>query len=247
MAEAAPGEVAAPAPAVRPRVRCTYCHDALDDGGPAVHCASCLAPHHDDCHAEHGRCAAPGCDDPRGLIADPAGRPARRATRARAGKAAPWRRVLVGLALVTLALVALAALGWPREAPTPPTSRPRSAPRAEPAPRSEPSPPTRVVLLERVSREVALVARDFRLPVALARGERLVVEADPRGYTHVVLRPADASPSARARARFVAEPGDAVEAVTGPRGARERLRAGPGEAIVLENTDDGQVRVALVR
>jgi len=94
---------------------------------------------------------------------------------------------------------------------------------------------------------VALVARDFRLPVSLAAGERLMVQLGERGYTHVVLQPPAGSGRAP-EARLVAEPGDPIDVVTGPRGGTERLRAGPGEAIVLEPIgDDGAMRVVLQR
>jgi hypothetical protein len=36
---------------------CTYCKDKLERP-TAVFCAGCLAPHHDECWKEHGRCAA---------------------------------------------------------------------------------------------------------------------------------------------------------------------------------------------
>lgn len=53
--------VAEVAPALSVRLLCTYCRDGL--GGPdPVYCATCLAPHHGDCFAEHGRCAATGCE-----------------------------------------------------------------------------------------------------------------------------------------------------------------------------------------
>jgi len=47
---------------VKIAVACTYCHAALSRG-EAVYCASCLAPHHDECFREHGRCTAPGCGE----------------------------------------------------------------------------------------------------------------------------------------------------------------------------------------
>jgi hypothetical protein len=87
------------------------------------------------------------------------------------------------------------------------------------------------------------VARDLRLPVSLAAGERLVVETGPQGYTHVVLEREGRAPEAR----LVAEPGDAIDVVAGPPHARERVRAGPGEAIVLERASDDTLRVALVK
>ena len=53
---------AAPSAAVDLDVRllCTYCKDGLGTT-QAIYCATCLAPHHDDCFAEHGLCSAPGC------------------------------------------------------------------------------------------------------------------------------------------------------------------------------------------
>ncbi|MBX3468099.1 MAG: hypothetical protein KF878_14600 [Planctomycetes bacterium] len=47
-------------PALALRLLCTYCRGALERPD-AAYCAGCLAPHHADCFAEHGRCAAPGC------------------------------------------------------------------------------------------------------------------------------------------------------------------------------------------
>lgn len=47
---------------VKIALACTYCHAALSRGD-AVYCASCLAPHHDECFREHGRCTAPGCGE----------------------------------------------------------------------------------------------------------------------------------------------------------------------------------------
>ena len=41
-------------------VRCTFCKDSL--GAEPIYCASCLAPYHADCFAEHGRCAIAGCE-----------------------------------------------------------------------------------------------------------------------------------------------------------------------------------------
>ncbi len=78
---------AAPAEPVAVKVRCTYCKDDLAKGTKAC-CAACLAPHHADCFAEHGRCAAPGCAETRTLAAAPNRRPTRRL---------PW---LLGGALV---------------------------------------------------------------------------------------------------------------------------------------------------
>ena len=61
-APARPADPPLSQPNVKVVLSCTFCHDAL--ARPSAHyCASCLAPHHADCFAEHGRCAAPGCDE----------------------------------------------------------------------------------------------------------------------------------------------------------------------------------------
>jgi hypothetical protein len=61
----------APAPGVKIAIACCYCHATLERAA-ACYCASCLAPHHDECWRAHGHCAAPGCDEtqsvrPRGV------------------------------------------------------------------------------------------------------------------------------------------------------------------------------------
>lgn len=48
----------------RPAMSCTFCHDRLTRDA-SVFCATCLAPHHDECFREHRRCAAPGCSESR--------------------------------------------------------------------------------------------------------------------------------------------------------------------------------------
>jgi hypothetical protein len=237
-------ETDAVARALRPRVRCTYCHDGIERGD-AVHCASCLAPHHAECHGGHGRCAAPGCDDPRALVPDPDGRPAR-AVIGTGPKEKPRARRWRALAALLLLAPLSAWLAWPREEAVAPATV-AHAPVVFRAVAQQVVERERVVLVERISRDVALVARDFRLPVTLAAGERLVVQPGARGYTHVVLEPPAGSGRAP-EARLVAEPGDPIDVVTGPRGSTERLRAGPGEAIVLEPVGpDGAMRVALER
>jgi tetratricopeptide (TPR) repeat protein len=45
-------------------VACTYCKGAIARA-EAAFCASCLAPVHEDCFREHGRCSAPGCTETR--------------------------------------------------------------------------------------------------------------------------------------------------------------------------------------
>lgn len=48
--------------AARVSLACSYCHAPMLRG-EAVFCAACLAPHHDDCFRDHGRCSAPGCGE----------------------------------------------------------------------------------------------------------------------------------------------------------------------------------------
>ncbi|MGE0711985.1 MAG: zf-HC2 domain-containing protein [Planctomycetota bacterium] len=81
-------------------VACSYCRGAMTRV-MAVYCASCLAPHHRECFAEHGRCSVMGCGEtkvvrPADLPAPPAPAPAPLAPPlpARRGAAA-W--VLLGL------------------------------------------------------------------------------------------------------------------------------------------------------
>ncbi|MBX3466245.1 MAG: hypothetical protein KF878_05025, partial [Planctomycetes bacterium] len=59
--EALEAAAAAAAPPPTVRLRCTFCHDALEVER-TLYCAACLAAHHGECFAEHGRCAAPGCE-----------------------------------------------------------------------------------------------------------------------------------------------------------------------------------------
>lgn len=56
---------AASAPQVKITRFCVYCHDVVDATDDRVHCAACLAIHHAECFREHGRCAAPGCEERR--------------------------------------------------------------------------------------------------------------------------------------------------------------------------------------
>lgn len=43
---------------------CSFCHDGMDREH-SVFCASCLAPHHNECFVDHGRCSMPGCEETR--------------------------------------------------------------------------------------------------------------------------------------------------------------------------------------
>lgn len=45
---------------------CSFCRDTLERES-SVYCAGCLAPHHAECFAEHGRCTMPGCEETRAV------------------------------------------------------------------------------------------------------------------------------------------------------------------------------------
>ncbi|MGE0710612.1 MAG: PDZ domain-containing protein [Planctomycetota bacterium] len=128
--QAAPAPAAAEEPALAGvRLLCTYCKDAL---APleVVYCAGCLAPHHGDCFAEHGRCSAPGCEGQRVVRAHEAPLPARR-------RSPLW----IGLGLVACAgSVAALAGGGARALWRPGASTVAAAPPREPAPERSPSP-----------------------------------------------------------------------------------------------------------
>lgn len=116
-------------PAVRVRLRCTYCLAPLQTDA-AVYCADCLAPVHGACFEEHGRCAAPGCGGTR--MVEP------RAPRRR--RAATGRAVVLATAL---ALVSGAA-AWSRlslEPPTPVTDAHATTEVAPPSPSPSPVAP----------------------------------------------------------------------------------------------------------
>ena len=105
----------------RVELRCTYCHDRLggsEQAAPAVYCAGCLAPHHEDCFRTHGRCAAPGCEVQEVLRRQPGGPvPAR----PRPGRSRARRAGLVLLLAGAGGALAAAAL-WPGEEPLGPPS-----------------------------------------------------------------------------------------------------------------------------
>lgn len=113
------------------RLLCTYCKDGLPRV-EASYCAECLAPHHADCHAEHGGCAVAGCE---GRAVVGSSEPAPR--RERVSRLVPF---LFG---VTLCGGGMAAL-WPEEpaalaeapAPAAPAAATEAAPSGPPSPGS---------------------------------------------------------------------------------------------------------------
>jgi tetratricopeptide (TPR) repeat protein len=83
--------------AIRIALDCSYCHGKLGRT-EAVYCASCLAPHHEECFREHRRCATYGCDETR-LVRPQETAPARKEMAAPPRAKRRWRRgllVLVG-------------------------------------------------------------------------------------------------------------------------------------------------------
>lgn len=124
------------------RLRCTWCHDGLVSAG-AVYCAACLAPHHEECFAEDGRCAAPGCGGRAVLRREPS----RSGPGAERAASPPRRRRLVrGLAALVAggALSAVALLPVEEPGPSRPTSpAPPEAPAPAPLPPA-PAPPAPV-------------------------------------------------------------------------------------------------------
>lgn len=121
---------AAPAPEPSPdapriviALACVYCHDGLERR-QARYCASCLAPHHGECFAAHGHCAAPGCSEVQVVRAgaDPA--PAPRPQR--------WRRLgLAGAGLLVLGGAVAAFRGPGDSVPQRPSAAPSESTLAE--------------------------------------------------------------------------------------------------------------------
>ena len=130
---AKPGPGPAPEPSADPRVRlrCTWCHGGLPVS-EAVYCADCLAPAHEPCYREHGRCPAPGCAGTHVVAPRRLERPAE-APRVLRGQGR-WRTALGAVAMG--ALVGAAALVPAR----------REAPGAAPAPEVAAAPPVSAAL-----------------------------------------------------------------------------------------------------
>jgi hypothetical protein len=56
-------------PALRVKVQCPFCHDALASA-PRVLCADCATPHHDACFAQNAGCSLLGCEGTRSVAAE---------------------------------------------------------------------------------------------------------------------------------------------------------------------------------
>lgn len=179
---------AAPVRELGVRLRCTYCHAPLASP-EAVYCADCLAPAHEDCFREHGRCPAPGCGGTR-VVAPRDGRPPVQR---------PLRPGLLAFALAAVAAGGVAALALYRYQETivvttagsddPPPATPDPAP-VEPAPTTlepapttrEPAPPRellRVLVVEAAPRWEYRYLKNALLRDPLVEVQCLLLSADP--------------------------------------------------------------------
>jgi hypothetical protein len=197
----APGPAPAPARVAGITLRCTYCHGALE---ATVHCAGCLAPHHADCFAAHGRCSAPGCGA-RDVV--------------KRGARAAWLStalLLINMA-ATLTVVFVPRMGSPIPEPPPLAALSVSGPSFQ---------------SDHV--EALVASTDVAVPVVLSKWSRpffqsLVAEATSDA-THVSLVEGWEGQASRV-AVLVAAPGDRVTVTI--RGERHDLTPAPGERAVL--------------
>jgi hypothetical protein len=109
---------------------CTFCHDRLRRA-EAVYCATCLAPHHEDCFGEHGRCSTPGCGDTQ-VVRSQAGPAPRRAAKAPSPAMRPLMALIGGVVAMLLASFLVLALSF-EGGDTRAGSEGRSAPTPAPA------------------------------------------------------------------------------------------------------------------
>ncbi len=117
--------------AIRIALDCSYCRDALTRE-EAVYCASCLAPHHEECFREHRRCSTYGCDETRTV------RPQPSVVESAPRVARPRRRVPLPVAIAgAVALCGASLTVGIRAARTAhePPPRPASAPMPTPVPK----------------------------------------------------------------------------------------------------------------
>ena len=144
-------------------VACTICHGGIMRQ-EAVYCAACLAPHHPDCFAGHGRCGAPGCGEVRVVRAHVARRPL-------------WSvvRVAAGIVFCLLAGGGLALWTRPVEAPVE-----KKLPVEPPAKPVEPvaKPPTSTPIPDSDSPEKSAAERARARRVDVWRVDVLVKEAE---------------------------------------------------------------------
>jgi tetratricopeptide (TPR) repeat protein len=216
-------EGALPAPAVKLVIAlgCTYCHDALLRVD-ATYCASCLAPHHGECHQAHGRCAAPGCEETRVVRPLDGERPAPR----RRG----WGTALAGgTAAAAVLLGGIAALVPVRVKPRPadlraatPTPVPELPPRRAEVSPIDSRPPTLDELLKRAASLLEHRTGDER------GADLVLVEA---ALEEAFRQDLDSLPALRLLGRLRMQQGNLVEALAAfdralavdPRSARTYL------------------------
>jgi hypothetical protein len=169
-------------PAVRVRLRCTYCLAPLQTDA-AVYCADCLAPVHGVCFEEHGRCAAPGCGGTR--MVEPRAPRRRRTATGRAVVLASALALVTGVAAwssLTLEPAAVVDARATTEAPPPPVEpevappTPVSTPAAPAAPTA---PPLRVLYVESHPRWEYRYLKNLLLRDPSLRVQVLLLSADP--------------------------------------------------------------------
>jgi hypothetical protein len=133
---------------------CAFCRDVLARAD-ARYCASCLAPHHEECFKAHGRCSAYGCDETRTV------RPA--------GDALPVARPRRGRLLLALPLLALGGAAAAVAAHRPPLRPPEVSVHA-----SE----------EDLGAVVARIAREARTPIFIDPRvrERVTLDIERRAW-----------------------------------------------------------------
>ena len=100
-------------------ISCSFCRGGLVRVD-TVYCASCLAPHHAECFAEHGRCSVMGCGETRVVRPEALPAPPRRVEPAEPLPRHRWRWLAGGLLGVCAGgAVAAFGLGAPRRLPAP--------------------------------------------------------------------------------------------------------------------------------
>ncbi len=117
-----------PAPGTAVTIACAFCKGKLARMG-AVYCAACIAPHHEDCWDEHGKCAA--CSAREHVKASVTVKPARR-------RQPGWLVVVAG---ALAGAGAVAALQGRAGTPTPPPSVAQVASSATPVASTTPPEP----------------------------------------------------------------------------------------------------------
>jgi hypothetical protein len=161
---------------------CTYCKDQLVRE-KAVFCARCLAPHHEECFLEHGRCSS--CREKRFVSPSAPAVPR-------------WQRVARPILLLAFGAGAAAAVAWglgPRLAANTVAEGPRAAtpesgePSREPAPvepRKEPAVALFDLVLDRAqpaSKHIAFLSAEPGKPYIFTNAPDLLVELPTRKVT----------------------------------------------------------------